>query len=121
MTPSTTTSSSELFERCNHTELYQMARAAGIYVSPATPKADLIKYINGEAEPPPIPHEVDRWRHGIMSFLLQHWRAVETQLTCPARTKDPRACFNCLDTQVVTCLVQNEKDVHLIQVHKKDQ
>ncbi len=120
MTHSTTTSSSELFEQFNHTELYQMARSAGLVVSPATRKEDLIKYVLGEAEPPEGAHEIDRWRHGIMGFLLQHWRAVETQLTCPARTKDPRACFSCIDAQVVTCLVQNETDVHLIQVHKKD-
>lgn len=111
---------SELFAEFNHTELYQMARRAGLAVSPATVKEDLIKYLNGEAEPPPVVHEIDHWRHGIMGFLLEHWRAMETQLTCPARTKDPRACFNCLDTQVVTCLVQNEKDIHLIRRHKKD-
>ncbi len=112
--------SDELFAQCNHTELFQMARAAGFEVSPATRKEDLIGYLLGTAEPPAVPNEVDRWRHGIMGFLIQYWRAVETQLTCPARSKDPRACFTCLDQQVVTCLVQNEKDIHLIQVHKKD-
>lgn len=121
MTHSITPSPSELFQQCNDSELYQMARAAGFVVSPAARKADLIKYLLGEAEPPAISHEVDRWRRGIMGFVLEHWRALETQLTCPARTKEPTACFNCLDQQVVTCLVQNANDVHLIQVHKKDQ
>lgn len=121
MTHSTSPSYSELFEQCNISELYQMARAAGLTVSPSTRKPDLIKYLTGEAEPPVVPHEVDRWRRGIMGFLIEHWRAVETQLTCPARSKDPNACFNCLDQQVVACLVQNENDVHLIRVHKKDQ
>jgi hypothetical protein len=111
---------SDLFADFNHTELYQMARRAGIFVMPSATKEDLIKYLTGEAEPPTAAHEIDQWRHGIMGFLLEHWRAMETQLTCPARTKDPRACFNCLDTQVVTCLVQNEKDIHLIRRHKKD-
>lgn len=110
--------SAELFVQFNDTELYQMARKAGLTVLPSTTKDLLIEYLLGEVEPPPVVHEIDQWRHGIMGFLLEHWRAMETQLTCPARTKDPRACFNCLDTQVVTCLVQNEKDIHLIRRHK---
>jgi hypothetical protein len=114
-------SDDDIFAGFNHSELYQMARKAGLSVTPACFKEDLIRYLNGEVEPPPVVHEIDQWRHGIMGFLLEHWRAMETQLTCPARTKDPRACFNCLDTQVVACLTQNEKDIHLIRRHKKDQ
>jgi hypothetical protein len=45
---------------------------------------------------------------------------METQLTCPAKSKDPKACFQCVDAQVVTCLVQNENDIALIRRHKKD-
>lgn len=111
---------SDLFAEFNQTELYQTARKAGIVVLPSATKEDLISYLMGEAEPPLVVHELDTWRHGIMGFLLEHWRAVETQLTCPAKTKDPRACFNCLDTQVVACLTQNEKDIHLIRRHKTD-
>lgn len=120
MTPSTTTSYSELFEGFNHTELYQSARDAGLNVLPSMRREELISYLTGEAEPPEKPHELDRWRHGIMGFVLEHWRALETQLECPAKSKDPRACFQCIDTQVVTCLVQNENDIQLIRLHKKD-
>lgn len=121
MTLSTTTSCSELFAPFNHTELYQMARRAGLAVLPDTPKEQLIAYLTGEQEPSPVAHEIDRWRHGIMGFLLEHWRAVETQLTCPAKSKDPRSCFQCLDTQVIQCLAQNENDIHLIRLHKKNE
>ncbi len=119
--PSTMSSYSELFARFNHTELYQTARAAGHNVSPAFSRESLIRILSGEEEATPVAHGVDQWRHGIMGFLLEYWRAVETQLTCPAKTKNPRACFTCLDQQVITCLVQNKNDIELIQLHKKDQ
>jgi hypothetical protein len=124
MTPSTTTScssDSELFEGFNHTELYQMARKAGLPVVPSMPNQQLVALLLGEEEPQQVVHELDRWRHGIMGFVIEHWRALETQLTCPAKSKDPRACFQCVDAQVVTCLVQNEPDLHLIRLHKKDE
>lgn len=120
MTPSTTTTYSELFARFNWTELYEMARRAGLNISPTHQREELISFLSGEAEPPSAVPEIDRWRYGIMGFLLAHWRAVETQLTCPAKTKDPKACFNCLDQQVISCLVQNKNDIGLIQLHRKD-
>jgi len=123
MTPSTMTSSSpdsDLFASFNETELYQMARKAGLPVLPSMPKEQFIRLLLGEEEPQAVTHELDRWRHGIMGFLIEHWRVMETQLTCPAKSKDPKACFQCVDAQVVTCLVQNENDIALIRRHKKD-
>jgi hypothetical protein len=118
-THSTSTSSSSIFDSLNHTELYQTARAAGFVVLPSEPRANLIAYLLGEKEPPPIEHNIDMWRNGIMQFLIDHWKQVETQLTCPAKSKDPRACFGCVDTQVVSCLVNNEGDLHKIRLHRK--
>ena len=121
MTHSTSTSSSTPFEALNLTELYQMARHAGIVVLPSETREKIIAYLLGEEEPPIVEHGLNSWRHGIMGFVLEHWRALETQLTCPAKTKDPRACFQCVDTQVISCLVSNERDLHLIQLHRKNQ
>lgn len=119
MTPSTSTSYSSIFAKLNHSELYQTARSAGLSVLPSESRENLIAYLVGEKEPPPIEHELDMWRNGIMGFLIEHWRQVETQLTCPARSKDPRACYGCVDTQVVSCLVDNESDLHQIRIHRK--
>lgn len=118
-TRSISTSSSSIFDSLNDTELYQTARAAGLVVLPSEPRENLILYLLGEMEPPLIEHEIDMWRNGIMGFLIDHWKQVETQLTCPAKSKDPRACFSCVDTQVVSCLVNNESDLHQIRIHRK--
>jgi hypothetical protein len=98
-----------------------MARHAGIVVLPSETREKIIAYLLGEEEPPIVEHGLNSWRHGIMGFVLEHWRALETQLTCPAKTKDPRACFQCVDAQVISCLVSNERDLHLIQLHRKNQ
>jgi hypothetical protein len=110
---------SELYERCNETELYQIARASGLSVQPSTPKDLLIKYILGEGEPPPEAHELDEWRLAIMGFVIEHRKRLEVQLRCPAKSMDPRACFQCVDHQVSSCLVENTQNLHLIRIHKK--
>ncbi len=53
-----------------------------------------------------------------MRFLLEHWPMVFSQLTCPAKTGDPLACFQCVDAQVVYCIVDNKKEEHHIAAHK---
>lgn len=108
-----------LFQRFNHTELYQMARSAKLNVPPSCSRDELISYLLGEVELPPHESDIDAWRRGIMGFLIEHWKQVETQLTCPAKSKDPNACFGCVDTQVVSCLVGNEGNLNLIKLHRK--
>lgn len=109
----------ELYERCNETELYQIARAAGLAVLPSASKDELIKYILGEEQPPPVSSEFDEWRLAIMRFVIEHRKTLEVQLRCPAKSMDPRACFQCVDQQVVSCLVENKGNLNLIQLHRK--
>lgn len=111
---------STLFDHYNHTELYQMCQRAEIAALPTDSRETLIKFLEGELEPPPRPHELDLWRYGIMGFLLDHWRKVETQLTCPAKSGDPRACFGCVDAQVVSCLISNNANISLIRLYRKE-
>jgi hypothetical protein len=109
---------STLFDKFNHTELYQACRSAGIHALPSESKEKLIAYLESEEVPPSENENMfDRWRHGIMGFLLEFWPKVEAQLTCPARSKDPLSCFKCEDTQVVTCMVQNKQYEKLIRIH----
>jgi len=111
---------SEEFEACNTTELYQLCRQMGLPINPSTSKSLMISYISGEEEPAPEPHIFDLWRHALMGFILDHWSVLESQLTCPAKSKDPRSCFGCVGTQVITCLVQNKAYEHLIALHRKE-
>lgn len=109
------------FADCNHTELYQICRRLGLRIAPNTDKEKMIAYLMGEEEPPPCDHPVDSWRHGLMGFLLDHWQTVRSQLTCPAKSGDPRACFNCLDAQVITCIADNPENEDLIQLKRKNE
>ncbi len=79
----------------------------------------MILYLLGEEEPPLGYNNVDSWRHGLMNFLLDHWSVVESQLECPAKSGDPRSCFNCTDTTVLACVVDNKINEPLIQLHRK--
>lgn len=109
----------ELFDRCNHTELYQFAREAGHNVQPNWDRDSLIRVIIGDVEPPNAEHDIDEWRLALMRFVIDHRTTLESQLTCPAKTMDPRACFNCVDAQVIACLVENKQYKKLIQIHRK--
>jgi hypothetical protein len=109
-----------LFDRLNHTELYQLARSAGHVVMPNLARDALIRIIIHDREAPAIDeHTFDEWRLAIMRFIIDHRRVLETQITCPARTFQPDACFGCIDTQVVSCLVGNSSNLPLIQLHRK--
>ena len=110
-------SDSTAFDRFNHTELYQACRSAGIECLPNTPREKLIDYLECIDTPEPIIQDFDQWRHGIMGFLLEYWVKVEAQLNCPAKSKDPRSCFSCIDQQVVFCIVQNRSHEQLIRIH----
>jgi len=96
--------SCEFLERCNRTELYQVGLRAGLDMHPAEPKELMIARILGADAPPNTDHPVDAWRGGLMKFIISHWSRLQAQLTCPARSGDPRACYGCLDSQVMTCI-----------------
>ncbi len=115
------------FEAYNHTELYQVCTDAGILVRPNEPREAMIAYLEGWEEPPPMA-EADNvfhnWRYGIIGFVSEYWKKLETQLMCPARmlkhptNPNPKPCFGCLDTQVMYCLVNNSANEKFIEVHR---
>ena len=110
----------ELFDVCNRTELLQICERIGLRPPPNLPKEKLIGLILGEEEPSPDwKNVIDSWRHGIMAFLLDHWDVVRSQIDCPAKSADPRACFQCTDAQVITCIALNPENEHLIQLKRK--
>ena len=109
-----------LFAGCNHSELYQIAREQGHVVLPSLERDTLIRIILGAENPPIIyEHIVDEWRHAIMGFVIDHRKALETQIKCPASSFKPDACFGCLDQRVFSCLVANPHQQRLIQLYKR--
>jgi hypothetical protein len=110
----------ELFDRCNHSELYQLARHAGLVVLPNFSREALIRILIGQDEPPDLYHDIDEWRRALMRFVIDHRRVLETQLTCPAKSFKEDACFGCVDAQVINCVTSNGKEnQRLIQLRKK--
>lgn len=108
-----------MFEECNRTELYQLCLRAGIRASPQTPKAEMIQLLAGEKETF-SPNPLDPWRDAIMSLLLAHWDIISAQLDCPAKSGDPKACYQCVDAQVISCIVsQSNADQKLLELRKK--
>lgn len=115
------------YDKFNYSELYQMCIRAKILVKPNAARVNLIAYLEGTEEPPEMDEDdniFNSWRTAFIGFLLEYWRQIETQITCPARAlKDPknpnpRPCFNCIDTQVVVCLLQNHEAESLIEPHR---
>ncbi len=104
--------------RCNATELYQLCRKAKLAVLPSASKEEMAALLIGELEPIEEYHNIDSWRIALMQFVLDYWRKLETQITCPAKSRDPRACFQCTDAQVITCVVDAEAHEDLIQLRR---
>lgn len=127
----------EFYEACNRTELYQLCARVGLVVSPAAPREKLVSYLLGVEEPPSLEHPVHVWRNGLIGLIQDYWTGIEAQLRCPAKElgppardgepekpdpsdyKSPIACYRCVETRVISCLVENEPHEGLIQLHRK--
>lgn len=131
-----TEASCSSLQACNETELMQICRDAKLPVSHSTNREDMIAMLEGVLEAfkgrtinvvcgekgvveVPIDAPLNSWRLGIMGFLLERWASLRNQLTCPAKSGDPLACFQCLDQRVVACLVENKQYEHLIELRRK--
>lgn len=117
MTSSAEPSFEELLGRCNRTELYQLVRRQGIPTTSSLSKEELAKLLLGEAEPPLEPNEIDAWRDALMAFILDNWATIRSQISCPAKSGDPKACYECVDTQVIACLTENKRS--LVHIRRK--
>ncbi len=105
--------------RCNHTELMQICRNARVPFSPGWTRAQLLAAICGE-EFSDSHNPIDNLRDGIMAFVIDYQADVKSQLTCPARTLEPRACYGCVDAKPLLCLLSERAEVqNLIQVRRK--
>lgn len=87
-------------------------------VHPGATREQLIAYLLGEEEPSPQAHPIDSWRLALAKFVADYWKKLETQVTCPAKSLDPHACFGCTDVRVVACIVENEPNEKYIQIRR---
>ena len=99
-------------EKVNDTELYQLCKRAELPVLPNDSREDMAKLLTGELERPRVGSSVDRWRRGILLFAEDHWKVLQNQTTCPLKNPDGsfnnQGCHGCLDTQVMSCVVDND-------------
>lgn len=51
--------------------------------------------------------KINKVRLQIMDYVLDNWPRVSPLLSCPAKSKSPRACFECVDVQVAECALTN--------------
>jgi hypothetical protein len=107
----------KIYQGCNHTELYQLCRSLGLPLSPSANREQLMQaHMTGVFG---SPNPIDEWRNGLAGFVLDHWKVLQNQVTCPLQSQDPNSCFGCLDTQVITCIVSNPSNEHEIERYKR--
>lgn len=108
------------FDDCNHTELYQICQKSGLRPPPSYSRDELIGLLFNENTDPVFPvNEIDQWRNALAGFVLAHWSRLQNQVTCPLKSKDPRSCYGCLDTQVIACVTTNANNEDKIREYKK--
>ena len=109
------------FDSCNDTELYQLCVKAGYKVTPTTSRDILEGCLMGEVDGDEEPHQIHPWRHGLTGFVFDHWTMLEPQISCPIKSKDPKSCWGCIDTRVVSCVEQSTYYINEISRHKKEE
>lgn len=70
-------------------------------------RSELIRLITKGSDEPLPTYRPDKYRLRIMEYLNDNWQRVEPLIRCPARSRDPRACFSCTDIQVAECSLSN--------------
>lgn len=93
----------------NDTELVLVAQDVDEQAHRGLGRDALMEIIEAGEAPGLKTRRVNKTRLRIMQYINDHWKQVEPLLSCPASTKDPRACFQCTDVQVVECAVTNQK------------
>lgn len=103
-----------ILSQMNMTELVELAQETHPEAHRGLSREVLEAIITNTPETgPTLPEKkVNRHRLRIMNFVQEHWEQVKPMLTCPARTGDPRACFNCTDVQVVECVTTNRDNIY---------
>lgn len=89
------------------TELVTIAREVENEAHRGLAREVLIAIIEGEATALPQ-RTINKKRLRIMQYLDANWEQVSSLVSCPAKTRDPWACFGCTDVQAASCVLDNK-------------
>lgn len=98
------------YANLNHSELARIAQELEHEAHRGLPRELLIRIIEGAS--PVLPERtVNKKRLKIMQTLNENWEQVSCLISCPATSRDPRACFSCHDLQAVSCSLNVEQKI----------
>jgi hypothetical protein len=101
-------------DKINLTELTLMAQEVTPGATRFLGREKLLAIIeDGDVGGVPDSRPVDVTRLRIMKYVDANFDRVKPLLSCPAKTRDPRACFQCLDHQVLECAISSEATLKL--------
>lgn len=94
--------------RLNLTELVSIASAINPEAHRALPREILEVIALGEEIELPQ-RTLNKKRLQVMSLINERWASMRYQISCPAISRHPEACFNCSDLQISSCTLDNRK------------
>jgi hypothetical protein len=101
----------ELLDEVNLSELVLLAQNEDPEAHRGLGRSHLKSIILGDEEEELPLRTINKVRLRIMEFVNTHWLQVRPFVQCPAKTRDPRACFQCTDHQAVECAMSNKDDI----------
>lgn len=107
-------------DELNMSELVALAWAENPNAHRGLGRETLVAIIVGDNIDLPS-RRIDVWRKTIFAFVDAHWRQVAPLLSCPMKSRQPHACFQCPDVQVAECVLVNHKSLVLIRKKKKEE
>lgn len=94
-------------DELNLSELVAIAREVEPEAHRALGREVLAQIIEGKAVTLPQ-RTINKKRLLITQYLDANWDQVSSLVSCPAKTRDPWACFGCTDVQAAACVTDNK-------------
>lgn len=95
----------------NTTELVLLARNVDSSAHRGLPRELLLEMLETEESPGLPMRRLDKHRLQIMNHINTYWDQVSALVSCPAKSRDPHACFGCSDVQAACCTLDNAKQI----------
>lgn len=97
------------FDALNTTELVAIAQQFSPEAHRGLPREVLLAILENAEELELPRRTINKKRLKIMKYINENWVAVEPLIACPARSRDPHACYRCSDLQVTSCTIDNSE------------